>query len=108
MYHACNLYVITLGEPMLNDIKGQEYSVCSAEQLNVLGNGCFVRVNNQGRCCWVEVEQQDDNGELLGVVHPELEGSDESCEGVRCELSGHVRVHRDQVVELGCDRYCFC
>ena len=77
----------------------------SEGQLQNIGVGCFVQIDaGDENCYWVEVDGEDDDT-LTGVVHTELET-------IKCEQknSGQTRVsfNRNQIMFLGCDRYCFC
>ncbi len=74
------------------------------EQLKNVGVGCFVQVSNSNNCLWVEIDGEQDN-KLTGVVHAELETI--NCEKTTARLN-RISFDRNQVVFLGCDRFCFC
>jgi len=75
-------------------------------QLNTLGEGCFAAVSSgDNGCCWVEIVIANGN-ELTGKVHAELVASgSQQCNAANQQL---LSFHKDQVLHLGCDRYCFC
>ncbi len=73
-------------------------------QLGQVGPGCFVQLSSEAGCYWVEIDGED--GDVLsGVVHIELPTM-----GCRVPVDPPKRVSfkRNQVVYLGCDRYCVC
>jgi hypothetical protein len=80
------------------------FTIPTQGQLDNLVAGCYVRIQDDKDCYWVEVDEVSDHG-LSGVIHTELEGV--NC---RSELHNKSRVcfQRDQVTHVGCDRYCFC
>lgn len=80
------------------------FQVPTEEQLENLGAGCFVRIDDDTDCFWVEIDGEED-GLLMGVVHPELASSDCPCSRA---VNERVRFGRDQIRYVGCDRYCFC
>ncbi|MDH5328091.1 MAG: hypothetical protein OEZ68_19410 [Gammaproteobacteria bacterium] len=73
-------------------------------QLENLGSGCFVQINDAQTCYWVEIDGEDE-GKLTGMTHPEL--GDEQCRACESKPS-RVQFSRDQVKYVGCDRFCFC
>jgi len=82
----------------------EEHNTVSEEELENLGPGCYVQVNNGESCYWAEV--QSVNGDVFsGTVHCELGGS--SCKSNIAEHS-ESQFHKDQIVNLGCDNYCWC
>jgi len=67
-----------------------------------LGPGCYVRVGDGKSSCWTEIVQLE-SGKFIGVVHSELS----KCES--CGPSGKaLEFEKDNILELGCDNYCFC
>jgi len=81
-----------------------DFAVPTQSQLDNLITGCFVRVQDDKDCYWVEIDEVSEHG-LAGVIHAELEGAD-------CQADIHngsrICFHRAQVTHVGCDRYCFC
>ena len=76
----------------------------SEEELNNLGPGCYVQVKDGDNCFWAEI--QSVNGEnFSGTVHCELGGS--VCQ---TNLNNHSesQFNKKQIVNLGCDNYCWC
>jgi len=73
-------------------------------QLDGIGVGCFVQVSDSNRCFWVEIDGEEDN-KMTGVVHRELDTI--NCEKATLSVN-RVSFNRDQVVLLGCNRYCYC
>jgi hypothetical protein len=82
----------------------EQFPVPTEDQLDNLGAGCFVRINEDKDCFWVEIDGEE-GGLLTGIVHPELASGD--CECSR-ESNERVAFSREQVKFVGCDRYCFC
>ncbi len=86
--------------------KREVFPTPTQAQLDGLGEGCFAAVSSgDNGYCWVEI--LTDNGEeLIGKVHAELAVSgSQQCDADNQQL---LSFHKDQVVYLGCDRYCFC
>jgi len=81
-----------------------KFAVPTQGQLDNIGVGCFVQVSDSNHCFWVEIDGEEDN-RLTGVVHKELDTI--NCEKASSSLS-RISFNRDQVVLLGCDRYCYC
>jgi len=75
------------------------------QKLDDLGPGCFVqKMGSNGSCCWVEITSMGST-EYDCIAHPALlsdTGRDAVSEG------DHLKVKRDQITALGCDRYCSC
>ena len=80
------------------------FQVPNKSQLNNLMEGCFVRVQDNQDCYWVELDEVKDQG-LAGVIHSELEDSNS-----KGNLQDQKRIcfQRDQITHVGCDRFCFC
>lgn len=81
-----------------------DFLVPTQSQLDNLITGCFVRVQDNQDCYWVEIDEVSDHG-FVGVVHAELEGSDCSS---HVHDKSRICFQRGQVTHVGCDRYCFC
>ena len=83
----------------------ERFPIPTEEQLENLGAGCFVQINQEHNCYWVEIDGEGDGGELTGLIHPEL--GDEECKSCGKQPS-RVSFNREQVKYVGCDRFCFC
>lgn len=80
----------------------QQFVKPTENLLDNLGPGCFVRVNQGNGPFWVEIK--DGDGYMFGgKVHPQFGGAD-------CPYHSEVNVlfNREEISDLGCDRYCFC
>ena len=94
--------------------KLDNFESVSPEQLDGLGPGCFVQIPRNGECEWVEVSRIDGD-ELVGVLHPELSTPllttptrSESVNSQPQTANGEVKLCKEQITALGCDRYCVC
>jgi len=74
------------------------------ELLNNLGPGCFVQVRDGQSCFWAEVSSVNE-GIFTGVVRDAL--ATPKCQR-KPSSTGTEIFRRDQIVALGCDRYCWC
>lgn len=73
-------------------------------ELDNLGPGCYVQVKDADNCFWVEITEV--KGEVFsGILHCELGGS--VCTPSKENVSSSV-FHKNQIVNLGCDNYCWC
>lgn len=82
----------------------EERNPLTEEELENLGPGCYVQVKDGENCYWAEVQSVE--GDIfLGTVHCELGGS--TCK-TNLENQSVNRFHRKQIVNLGCDNYCWC
>jgi hypothetical protein len=79
--------------------------VAPTEQLlNNLGPGCYIKVRDGENCFWAEVSSTKE-GEFTGVIHNEL--ASPKCQ-TKIASASEIAFHHDQIVALGCDRYCNC
>jgi len=75
-----------------------------SDELANLGPGCYVEVKDGNNKYWAEI-QAINNESITGLIHYELENSiDESVDKTRPTSE----FNKDQIVNLGCDNYCFC
>jgi len=82
-----------------------EQSPPSEEELDNLGPGCYVQVIKKGDdCFWAEITEVND-GIFTGTIHCELGAS--SCKS-NTKTLGNTTFTKDQVINLGCDNYCWC
>ncbi len=80
----------------------QEFVLPTEKLLDNLGPGCYVKINQGNGECWVEINYT--NGYMFGgTVHPRINGE-------HCPYQSEVNVlfNRDEIVNLGCDHFCFC
>ena len=77
----------------------------SEDELDILGPGCFVRVQKEGQCFWAELEsdpQQDRR--LIAIVHGEL--ADRRCPNAPKEPQASF--DKEEITAMGCGQYCWC
>ena len=74
------------------------------QELANLGPGCYVQVKDDDSCFWVEITEIKGD-EISGILHCELGGS--ICQPSKSNL-GVTKFNKDQIVNLGCDNYCWC
>jgi len=74
------------------------------ELLNNLGPGCFIRVRDGENCFWAEISSVE-GGEYTGIIHREL--ATPKCQA-KSATADTETFSREQIVALGCDRYCCC
>jgi len=85
----------------------------TAERLAGLGVGCFVQIHRNGECEWVEITRGEGN-EFVGMLHPALstplptETAHAIKEAHRQAANEELRLRKEQITALGCDRYCVC
>ena len=79
-------------------------SLPSEEELDNLGPGCYVQVKTGDDCFWAEITEVN-NGTFTGSIHCELGSS--SCKS-DTKILGSTTFTKDQVINLGCDNYCWC
>lgn len=87
----------------------------TAELLAGLGAGCFVQIQRNTQhnieTGWVEITRTEGD-ELIGILHPELSSasvtSSTSTEEQTQTTKNEIRLRREEITALGCDRYCFC
>jgi len=72
--------------------------------LNNLGPGCFIRVRDGENCFWAEIASVE-GAVFTGYVHREL--ATPKCQA-KPATAGTETFSREQIVALGCDRYCWC
>lgn len=85
------------------------------ERLAGLGAGCFVQIHRNEQCEWVEITRTEGD-ELVGNLHPALSTplptivpSNVSSGDTQVQASNkEVRLRKEQITALGCDRYCVC
>ena len=75
------------------------------QELENLGAGCFVQVHYGENYDWVEVIGVE-NEVLTGVLRCELDGS--VCEVKDDKNKKEIKFKKNQIVNLGCDNYCWC
>ena len=75
------------------------------QRLEGLGPGCYVQIHQGEQCEWVELTDAKGD-ECVGISHPALSASD--TDGQTRTASKDLRFRKDQIIALGCDRYCFC
>ena len=80
------------------------FVVPTEKLLNNLGPGCFIKVRDGDNCFWAEITAVGDAA-FSGVVHREL--ATPKCQP-KPASAGAETFRRDQIVALGCDRYCWC
>ena len=115
---------LTIGlEEDLVDIKGEvahskpgeddNFEQPTAERLAGLGPGCFVQIQRNGRCDWIEITRTEGD-EFVGTMHPMLSTplpantSENSTSADGQTINKEVRLRKEQITALGCDRYCVC
>lgn len=80
----------------------REYVIATPQSLDHLGPGCFVKVEQNSKSFWVEIDDTD-GCTFAGWVHPNYDAEDcpyrDAC---------HVCFSRNEITHLGCDRYCYC
>ena len=81
-----------------------EESLPSEEELESLGPGCYVQVKSGNDCFWAEITEVEGDT-FTGTIHCELGSS--SCKASTKTL-GSTQFEKSQVVNLGCDNYCWC
>lgn len=89
-----------------NDTSNAECTSCEIEkqELDNLGPGCYVQVKEGESCYWVEITDMAGE-EFSGILHCELGGS----ECVPTAMTKSIgQFNKDQIVNLGCDNYCWC
>jgi len=77
----------------------------SESEISNLGPGCYVKIVDGDRTYWTEIIKLEEN-RITAVVHNELS------ETPKCQscVSSHAAVvyGKQNIVELGCDNYCWC
>ncbi|MDH5256602.1 MAG: hypothetical protein OEX07_01300 [Gammaproteobacteria bacterium] len=81
-----------------------EKALPTQEELDNLGPGCYVQVKSGEECFWAEITEVDGDN-CIGSIHCELGSS--SCKSSTKTL-GETQFTKDQIVNLGCDNYCWC
>lgn len=72
----------------------------SSSELDNLGPGCYVKVARETGSCWAEICGV--NGEnCVGMIHNELSEPD-------CQNRPLIQFSKEQIIDLGCDNYCWC
>ena len=89
---------------MNNSENVQALPALPEEELENLGPGCYVKVCKGSCCYWAEItENKGEN--FAAVVHHELDKTN-------CPESQNEKVvsvfSKKQIVDLGCDNYCWC
>ena len=79
----------------------------SCKNLSNIGPGCFVRIEHNADSVWIEITGTDDDGQLQGIMHPELSG-EKSTTANSVATGTVVKLKAEQVNALGCNRYCYC
>ena len=98
-----------------NDEKEDTFQQPTAERLACLGAGCFVQIQRDDQCQWVEINRTEGD-ELVGILQPALSTplvntvpeKTTSTEDQAQVAAEEVRVCKEQITALGCDRYCVC
>ena len=81
------------------------FTAPTAQRLEGLGAGCYVQIHQGTQCEWVEITDAEGD-ECVGISHPALSANDKNCPAQHA--SEDLRFRKEQIVALGCDRYCFC
>jgi len=93
---------------MNNDLNVKQIPPCTKcvndEELDNLGPGCYVQVKDGESCFWVEITAIN-NEEFSGVLHCEL--GESICQPAKVSM-GLETFNKKQIVNLGCDNYCWC
>jgi len=91
---------------MTNNTNNAECTSCApdAQELENLGPGCYVQVKDGESCYWVEITEMAGD-DFSGVLHCELGGSD-CVPTAKTKSIGQFT--KNQIVNLGCDNYCWC
>jgi hypothetical protein len=76
------------------------------QRLEGLGAGCYVQIHLGEQCEWVEITDAEGD-ECVGTSHPALSASNTNGQTTQA-ASEALRFRKDQIIALGCDRYCFC
>lgn len=75
------------------------------EELENLGPGCYVKVREGSCSYWAEIMSSETGNGFKGIVHHELDTA-------KCGESHDQKVvsvfTKKQIVDLGCDNYCWC
>lgn len=77
----------------------------TAQRLEGLGAGCYVQIHQDEQCEWVEITGAEGD-ECIGISHPALSAT--NTDDQTPAASEALRFRKEQIVALGCDRYCFC
>ena len=72
--------------------------------LNNIGRGCFIKVRDGQSCFWAEVSSVSEDV-YTGVIQRAL--STPKCQ-LKSSSTGTAVFRREQIVAMGCDRYCCC
>lgn len=79
-------------------------SIPDSEELENLGPGCYVEVKDGSNQYWAEIQKVDDEF-ITGLIHYELENS---VDGATKKEKRTGCFSKNQIINLGCDNYCFC
>lgn len=74
------------------------------QELDSLGPGCYVQIKDDDSCFWVEITAVDGE-EFSGILHCELGGS--VCQPSKANVAVS-KFNKSQIINLGCDNYCWC
>ena len=74
------------------------------QELDNLGPGCYVQVKDGDSCYWVEITEVNGD-DFVGILHCELGGS--ICRPTKA-VKESTNFNKSQIVNLGCDNYCWC
>ena len=77
----------------------------TAQRLEDLGAGCFVQIHCGEQCEWMEITDLEGD-ECIGTSYPSLSANDANDKAPA--TSEELRFRKEQIVAMGCDRYCFC
>lgn len=75
-----------------------------ANETDNIGPGCYVKVQDGTGCYWAEITHGEGDT-FVGRVHNEL--ATPQCHR-KSDSTTKVVFDRNQVVDLGCDNYCWC
>jgi len=81
-----------------------EQSLPSQEELDNLGPGCYVQVKSNDELFWAEITEVSGEN-CTGSIHCELGGS--TCKS-NTKILGEMQFTKSQIINLGCDNYCWC
>jgi len=80
-------------------------AVPTEDELDNLGPGCYVQVALEKDCCyWAEITSYE-NSLFTATVHSELGEAGKGCSKNRPTT---INFTKEQVINLGCDNYCWC
>ncbi|MDH5229437.1 MAG: hypothetical protein OEZ58_09045 [Gammaproteobacteria bacterium] len=82
----------------------QHTPALSSDELENLGPGCYVQVQESGYQFWTEITNIEGD-DFTAVVRNELIANPDS---IPASILAKKNFCKKQVTDLGCDNYCFC